>query len=224
MKDLSETVRGELRRSEDYRYAYDEEFANTRMATQIKVLRESHDPPLTQKQLAEEAGMKQSRISELENVAYSSWSISTLRRLARALGVRLAFEFESWGELLPEIDRLSRETLIRPSFEHDPAFQTDSTGARKEEAIVNKPRPTASDTVSFLDEIPSEGRTWQHFVLEGEGRSSTHNPQRGLFPVAVEALTTSIRAEPSQRSSTATNAMTQTGETEHVRGTATGTR
>jgi transcriptional regulator with XRE-family HTH domain len=125
MRDLVDTLRKEFHRSEDYRYAYDEEFANTLMATQIKVLRENHDPPLTQKQLAERAGMKQSRISELENVSYSAWSISTLRRLARALGVRLVFKLESWGELLPEIETFGSATLERPSFENDPAFKLE---------------------------------------------------------------------------------------------------
>jgi transcriptional regulator with XRE-family HTH domain len=129
MKDLVETLRKEFHRSEDYRYAYDEEFANTWMATQIKVLRESYDPPLTQKQLAEKAGMKQSRISELESVSYSSWSISTLRRLARALGVRLVFRFESWGDLLPEVENFSRESLEEPRFEDDPAFRVDRNTA-----------------------------------------------------------------------------------------------
>jgi len=221
MKDLSEILREELRRSEDYRYAYDEEFANTRMATQIKVLREGHDPPLTQKQLAEKAGMKQSRISELENVAYSSWSISTLRRLARALGVRLAFQFESWAELLPEVDRLGREALERPSFEDDPAFQVDSSGARKEEAIAT-PRLTARDTTSSVDVSRSESRvTWLPPVIEDRGRSSTHDSQRRLFLAAVPA--TSIRPALSQESGTA-NVITQNGGTQNVRGTASGTR
>src|SRR5712691_1038092 len=111
---------------EDYRYAYDEEFANSRMATQIKVIREQHEG-MTQAKLAEKAGMRQSRISALENVDYSAWSISTLRRLARALGVRLSFKFESWGELLSEVDTFSREALQRPDFEHDPAFEENET-------------------------------------------------------------------------------------------------
>ena len=89
---LIETLKGEFQ-DEDYRYAYDEEFSNSRMATQIKVLREQRE--LKQAQLAELAKMKQSRISALEDVNYSSWSVSTLRRLARALGVRFAFGFES---------------------------------------------------------------------------------------------------------------------------------
>src|SRR5207237_7934788 len=100
---------------------YDEEFSNSRMATQIKVLREQRE--LKQAELAELADMKQSRISELENVNYNSWSISTLRRLARALGVRLFFGFESWGELLPEIADFGRESLEKPKFEDEPAFK-----------------------------------------------------------------------------------------------------
>src|SRR5258706_6120636 len=103
----------------DYRYAVDEAFSNVRIAKQIKALRECHNPPLTQKQLAEKADMKQSRISELESVDYSMWSISTLRRIARGLGVRFTFQFESWGELLPEIGDFSSESLQKPSFEND---------------------------------------------------------------------------------------------------------
>ncbi len=118
------TYRGRLieaLKDEDYRYAYDEEFADSRMATQIKVIREQREN-MTQAQLAEKSDMRQSRISTLENVDYSAWSISTLRRLARALGVRLSFKFESWGELLSEVESFSREALQCPDFEHDPAF------------------------------------------------------------------------------------------------------
>lgn len=123
-RDLSETLREEFQ-DEDYRYAYDEEFANACIATQIKVIREAQQ--MRQKDLAEKAGMKQSRISQLENVNYSMWSISTLRRLARALGVRLAFRFESWGELLPQLEDFGRRALERPRFEDDPAFARAST-------------------------------------------------------------------------------------------------
>lgn len=120
MSELVERLKTELQ-DQDYRYAYDEEFSNSRIATQIKVLREQQE--LKQSELAELAGMKQSRISELENVNYNAWSISTLRRLARALGVRLSFAFESWGELLPEAGNLGRQALERPRFEKDPAFK-----------------------------------------------------------------------------------------------------
>ena len=130
MKDLVETLRQEFQ-DEDYRYAYDEEFSNALMATQIKVLRGE----VTQKELAEKTGMKQSRISELENVNYSMWSISTLRRLARALGVRISFKFESWGELLSEVERFGPESLKVPAYEEDPAFQPETTTALTSERV-----------------------------------------------------------------------------------------
>jgi transcriptional regulator with XRE-family HTH domain len=135
MDDLTEILRKELQ-DEDYRYAYDEEFSNALMATQIKVIREQQK--LTQKELAEKAEMRQSRISELENVNYSMWSISTLRRLARALGVRIAFRFESWGELLPEVEGFDRKSLERPKFEEDPAF-AESKAKKKRASAASVP-------------------------------------------------------------------------------------
>jgi transcriptional regulator with XRE-family HTH domain len=120
MSELLEKLHQEFQ-DEDYRYAYDEAFSNSRMATQIKVIRERREG-MTQAKLAELAGMKQSRISALENVDYSAWSVSTLRRLARALGVRLFFGFESWGELLPEIESFGRTPLERPAFADDRVF------------------------------------------------------------------------------------------------------
>jgi transcriptional regulator with XRE-family HTH domain len=135
---------------EDYRHAYDEEFANSRMATQIKVIREQREG-MTQAQLAEKAGMKQSRISALENVDYSAWSISTLRRLARALGVRLSFEFESWGELLSEVDRFNREALQRPDFENDRAFEENEFAiAASPELGLFKEHRTASELIQEM--------------------------------------------------------------------------
>jgi len=108
----------------DYRYAVDDAFSTVRIGAQLKVLRETREVPLTQKQLADEAEMKQSRISELESMDYSSWSVTTLRRFARALGVRFMFRFESWGHLVPEVaGGLSREALWVPSFDEDVIFR-----------------------------------------------------------------------------------------------------
>jgi transcriptional regulator with XRE-family HTH domain len=179
MNDLAEILRKELPRSEEYRYAYDEEFGNTRVATQIKVLRESHDPPLTQKQLAEKAGMKQSRISELENVSYSSWSISTLRRLAKALGVRISFQFESWGELLPEVEEFGRSALDRPRLETDPAFAPEvanwANRLKREQALANFPR--------------ARRRRRPHpFRLINGANKCVPSPQRRLWPTMKQGV------------------------------------
>jgi transcriptional regulator with XRE-family HTH domain len=144
-KPLTETLKEEFQ-DEDYRYAYDEEFSNSRMATQIKVIREKQG--LKQAQLAELACMKQSRISALEDVNYNSWSVSTLRRLARALGVRFAFGFESWGELLPEIEDFGRKNLEKPKFEEDPAFKNKPAEAKE----------SALDPSEIFAALESEGQ------------------------------------------------------------------
>jgi hypothetical protein len=63
--------------------------------------------------------MLQSRISALENVNYSAWSISTLRRLAKAFNVVLVVRFESFGKHLQEIEDFGRESLKVDSFASD---------------------------------------------------------------------------------------------------------
>jgi transcriptional regulator with XRE-family HTH domain len=102
----------------NYRYAVNKAFSEVRIGKQLKVLRELE--ALTQLQVAQRADMKQSRISELEGMNYSSWSISTLERLAKALGVGFKYSFVRWSELVAEIENgLSQQTLGLPSFEHD---------------------------------------------------------------------------------------------------------
>lgn len=109
-----------LREDEEYRYAYAEDFLNTYIATQIRVLRDQRE--MKQEDLANAIGTKQSGISRLENVNYSNWKTDTLKKLARALGVRLRITFETFGDLLEEDATFSRESLMRPKFEDDPAF------------------------------------------------------------------------------------------------------
>jgi transcriptional regulator with XRE-family HTH domain len=108
------------------RDVYCDEFSNATIATQIKVLREQRG--LTQTQLAELSGMKQSRIATMEDINYSSWTIGTLRKLAKAFDVTLSVRFESFGEKLKQIESFSRKSLERPSFDNDPIIQVIQQG------------------------------------------------------------------------------------------------
>jgi transcriptional regulator with XRE-family HTH domain len=108
-------------REKEYREAYADEFLNTYVATQIRVLREQRE--MTQHELAEVIGTHQAGISRIENVNYSGWGIRTLKKVARALGCRLHISFETYGSLLEEGAAFARETLRRPSFEDDPEFR-----------------------------------------------------------------------------------------------------
>jgi transcriptional regulator with XRE-family HTH domain len=116
-------LRGNLReefQDKEYRHAYADESLSTYIATQIKVLREQRQ--LTQRELAERAGMAQPRIAVMEDINYSSWSINTLRRLAQAFDVRLSVKFENFSSLIPEIETLGRSALERNSFADDSWF------------------------------------------------------------------------------------------------------
>jgi len=142
MSDLANILKQGFK-DKDYRHGYADEFLNSSIATQIKVLREQHG--WSQKELAKHAQMKQPRISVMENVNYSSWSINILRKLAEAFELTLCVSFESFGKRLADIERFSREALERFSFEDDPVF------AEREErdiAAATKAFPEAQEDVA----------------------------------------------------------------------------
>jgi hypothetical protein len=68
--------------------------------------------------------MKQPRLSLLEDATYSSWSINTLKRLARAFDLALSVKFEAFSDVILDFEGLSREALQRPSFCNDALFQS----------------------------------------------------------------------------------------------------
>lgn len=119
IKESREALKHELQ-DEDYRYAYVEDFLNTSIATQIVVLREQRG--LSQTALGNLIGTKQPGVSRLEDVNHSTWKTGTLKKIARALGVRLKITFETFGSLLDEDQNFGREALQRPEFSRDPAF------------------------------------------------------------------------------------------------------
>lgn len=117
------TLRQQLRFSlqdSEYRHAYADEQLNLSIGTQIKVLREQQE--MTQEQLAEKIGTKQAGVSRLESANYDGWSIAALRRVARALDLRLRVSFEEFGTLWKEIASFSRGSLQRRPFLQDPEF------------------------------------------------------------------------------------------------------
>ncbi len=119
MNDLRQNLIREFQDA-DYRYAYAESFLNTKIATQIKTLREQRGKK--QGELGALIGTKQSGFSRFEDVNHSVWKTDTLWDIARALDVRLNISFETFGSLLGEKENFNRESLKRPEFAKDPAF------------------------------------------------------------------------------------------------------
>ena len=112
MSELSRILIEDFK-DKEFAHAYAEEFLNTSIATQIKILREQRG--WTQSDLATKSGMKQSRISLLENINYDRWSITTLKKLANAFDLALAVSFESFTDRIRDIERFNRDTLERKS-------------------------------------------------------------------------------------------------------------
>jgi transcriptional regulator with XRE-family HTH domain len=114
--------------NEDVRYAYADSVVNALISAQIKTLRE--DRELNQERLARMIGTKQSGISRLERSDYSAWKVDTLRKLARAFGVRLRISFEEFGTLLDDVAGFKKSKLLPRRFEDDPIFNSAAAAHR----------------------------------------------------------------------------------------------
>lgn len=149
MKDHRRERISRLLHDHEYRHAFAESILDTSIAAQIKANREQRG--WTQKELGERAPgkpIRQSTISEMEDVNYSKWSLSSLKRLAKAFDLRLVVRFESFGTLFEgiqvpgELSTVSQRTLARPSFRADVAF-TQRRGSQ-ESKWVTRPSATSS--------------------------------------------------------------------------------
>lgn len=136
---------------EETRHIYVDEFLHTKIATQIKALREQRG--WTQGELAERAGMKQERICVLEDVNYSAWTLNVLRRLAKAFDLRINLTFEDFGSFLAEFAGFDRKSLERTSFSDDPIFKK-----------VKKPKAKVLDFPLGLTEPVRQSKTG-HYTL-----------------------------------------------------------
>jgi len=128
----------------DYRHAYADESLNITIATQIKVLREQRD--WYQKDLADHTNMKQSMISRYEDVNYSSWSLTTLKRLAEAFDVILDVRFRSFKDLVIDTCSFSRESLEVPEFNKDQFFE-EKKAVADSDSILNSATPGTSPPI-----------------------------------------------------------------------------
>jgi transcriptional regulator with XRE-family HTH domain len=119
MKDLLDRLRKYLA-DEESRYVYADSVTNSFITGQIKALREARG--LTQDQLAELVGTKQSGISRWQSTGYAGCKVDTLRKFARAFGVRLKISFEEFSTLPTDIGGFTSERLTPQEFGKDPIF------------------------------------------------------------------------------------------------------
>ena len=94
------------------------------VSAQVQALRRQRG--ITQEQLAERIGSKQPRISNVESPKgkreWPNWEVSTLNRIAHALGTRLKITLESYGSMVDEVGTVTSDSLRRPAFADDPVI------------------------------------------------------------------------------------------------------
>jgi transcriptional regulator with XRE-family HTH domain len=164
---MSNELRTELL-DQEYAQGYAESFLNAFVATQIKVIREQRR--MTQSDLAAAVGTTQTGISRIEDVNYSSWSIRTLTKLARAFDVRLKVSFEPYGSLPEEVARFNRAFLERVDRKTDPHLGHAPLSSRSAKILyISEHNKTGNEEGmgNTISTIPSAEET------EGQGYAQT---------------------------------------------------
>lgn len=111
-----------------FRDAFLEENIKTRLALQVRALREKAG--WSQPQLGERTGHTQSGISRIEDPNYGKFTIRTLLKLASAFDVALFISFVPYTKLIREIKDVSPEALAVASYkEEKKAMEEISSGS-----------------------------------------------------------------------------------------------
>ena len=111
--------------SRDERESYIRATLDVLVPAQIRALRLRED--WTQKQLADEADMKQARISAIETPGAVNFSLETLVRLAAAYRVGLQVRFVRNSQMLDWENGFSQDAFCVDPIEKDTAFLNAST-------------------------------------------------------------------------------------------------
>lgn len=113
----------EILKDREYREAFVAAYVDESIPFQIRAMRSQKSRRWSQKDLAEKAGMKQARISLLENPNHKNCSIRILKQLAAAFDVALVVRFVPFSELAEWTLNLSSGSLEVPSFDDEEYFK-----------------------------------------------------------------------------------------------------
>lgn len=123
MSERSELI-FKLKNDTKFRASYIRSKLNLLIPSQLRGLRLKGK--LTQKQLADEAEMKQPRISAMERPGEIKFALETLIRMAAAHGVGLVVKFVSLSEMLRWENQYSQDELHAIPIAEDEAFLNPS--------------------------------------------------------------------------------------------------
>jgi transcriptional regulator with XRE-family HTH domain len=101
---------------------------------------------MSQGELAEKTGMKQSRISAIERPGYGNLTLTTLKRLAAAFDVALIVRFAPFSDLVEWSENFSPDTFHVPCYHEDQALFANTISA------AVSPKATPDTTHNLLDD------------------------------------------------------------------------
>lgn len=110
-------------KDKECRDAFVSAYVDETIPFQIRALREQESRKWTQEDLATRTGMKQERISTLENPNYGSYSLRILKQLAVAFDVALLVRFVPFSDLAEWKLHLSSGSLEVQSFDQEDYFK-----------------------------------------------------------------------------------------------------